>query len=68
MDDIIGLDAERVSNDPGRSVRIVAVDCSFQKIAHSVRLTDDLHATSLALPPRRLWRQRGWATAGRHVG
>jgi hypothetical protein len=54
MDDIIGLDAERVSNDPGRSVRIVAVDCSFQKIAHSVRLTDDLHATSLALPPRRL--------------
>jgi hypothetical protein len=38
VDHVIALDAGRVLNDPGRSVRIVAVDRLLEKIAH-VRLT-----------------------------
>jgi hypothetical protein len=52
IDHVIAFDAERVLNDPGGLVCVIAVDRLREKIAYGVRLTDDLHTTSLAVTAR----------------
>jgi hypothetical protein len=63
VDHVVALDAERVSNDPGRTVAVVAVDRLLEKIAHGTP-----HYMPRKISVRRLFAESGPAAyaAGRH--